>query len=261
MVDARYCRLRAASTDDVGDIASLSSQTFGERDGGGVEVVAHSVARWRETRSPVITARDDAGRFLGYAMVKPNRAGEDWRLDGQVAVLTHLAVAPEARGKGVGSALLERAVKTTRMLGWARVMAQVPVNLDNWYHERGWTVHPRGALLAWVEPWLPRDDRWYPELPTKAFSPLLFLAYRPDYPRIVTMELSSERPLMEISVPVDRGTLDVDEALGRTASAEILRHPQLVDILPPALVSMITEAPGVRRTTRASPHAQLGRLD
>lgn len=252
MPDAGMWRLRAAGEHDVDAISDLSLRTFGDEDGGDRAQVAHSVVNWRETRSPVVVARDDGGHFMGYAMVKPNRANDDWRIDGQVAVLTHLAVMPEHRGAGVGSALLERAVKTTRMLGWARLMAQVPPNLVRWYARRGWNVRPAGELLAWVEPWLARDDLWHPEFPSQAFSPLLFLEHRDDYPHLATLELSSDPPLLEFTVPVSPEAEDPYATLEQAVPEILLREPSLIRMLPPALVEMIAETPGLSKSARST---------
>lgn len=252
MSDNDPWRLRAAGHADIDDISDLSLSVFGEQDGADREVVAHSVANWRETRSPLVVARDADGHFLGYATGKPNRAGDFWRIDGQVAVLTHVAVAPEVRGSGVGSALLERAVKTMRMLGWARVMAQIPSHLVEWYGQRGWTVRPANEMLAWIEPWLPRDDFWYPELPSRAFSPLLFMAHRYDYPRLATLELGSDRPLLEVPVPLGHNDESTELMLGHAVATALLRQLSLVRTLPPALIEMIAETPGLAKSARRS---------
>lgn len=97
------------------------------------------------------------------------------------------------RTAGAGSALLERSVKTLRMLGWDRVMAQIPQQLVSWYRKRGWTVTERGETIAWVEPWIPSDAMWAPDLAPRAFSPLLSMIPREDYPYLATLESTSLR--------------------------------------------------------------------
>ncbi len=252
-------RLRAAGPDDVAEISQLSRRTFGDDDGASVEIVAHQVATWRSTRSAAIVVRDDAGAFAGYAMAHPNRAGDVWRSDGQVAVLTHIAVVPGMRAAGAGSALLERAVKTLRLLGWGQAMAQIPEQLVEWYRGRGWRVFGSGETLAWVEPWIASDSKWAPDLAAREFSPLLSMIPREDYPYLATIELGPGRPLMEVVVPASSNHDDLENRLCLAAAIEIARKPALARTLPRGLVEEIAATraipASIRRTIRASLHS------
>ncbi|KQQ20518.1 hypothetical protein ASF48_07720 [Rathayibacter sp. Leaf299] len=249
--------LHAAGMRDVDDVSELSLETFGEKDGANRLEVAHSVANWRERRSPRIVARGDDGHFMGYAIVNPNRGGDFWRTDGQVAILTHVAVAAEFQGDGVGSALLERAVRTARMLGWARLMAQIPSGLVSWYRSRGWIVQPERELLAWVEPWVESDDHWHPELPSRAFSPVLYLEHCDDYPHVATLQLREEPPILEVSFPAGRDSETTEALLGQAIATALLERLSLARRLPPALVETLAETPGLPSSCRRMLLAEL----
>jgi len=249
-------RVRAAGPDDAVEISEFSRQTFGDHDGASVETVAHQVATWRNTRSAAIVVRDDAGAFAGYAMAHPNRAGDVWRLDGQVAVLTHIAVVPGMRATGAGSALLERSVKTLRLLGWDHAMAQIPEQLVEWYRNRGWAVFGSGETLAWVEPWIASDKKWAPDRAAGEFSPLLSIIPREDYRYLATIELGSGRPLMEVVVP-SGPSHDLDSRLGLAAAMEIAQNPALARTLPRALVEEIAATPTVPASIRRAIRTQL----
>lgn len=58
----------------------------------------------------------DAGALVGYAMVEPSSPSYTWRLEA-TATLETLVVLPEARGRGVGAGLLERAREEARAAG------------------------------------------------------------------------------------------------------------------------------------------------
>jgi GNAT superfamily N-acetyltransferase len=243
-------QVHAAGPDDVTEISELSLRTFGDEDGASVRTVAHQVATWRDSRSAAIVARDRTGVFAGYAMAHPNRAGDVWRPDGQVAVLTHVAVVPELRTAGAGSALLERSVKTLRMLGWDRVLAQIPEQLVAWYRKRGWAVAERGETIAWVEPWIPSDSTWAPDLAPRAFSPLLSMIPREDYPYLAALEIGANRPLLEVVVPASSRRDDLDYRLGLAAAQAIAREPTLARVLPRALVEELAATPNIPANVR-----------
>jgi hypothetical protein len=247
--------VRAAGPDDVVEISEFSRHIFGDDDGASVETVAHQVATWRDSRSAAIVVRDGAGVFAGYAMAHPNRAGDVWRPDGQVAVLTHIAVVTGMRAAGAGSALLERSVTTLRLLGWDRAMAQIPEQLVPWYRNRAWSVSQSGETLAWVEPWIASDSGWAPDLAAGEFSPLLSMMPRDDYPYLATIELGPGRPLMEVVVRPSSRRDDLDYR--RAAAVEIAERPALARTLPRALVEEIAATRGIPVSVRRAIRTQL----
>jgi len=247
--------VRAAGRGDVVEISEFSRQVFGDADGASVETIAHQVETWRETGSAAIVIRTDAGEFVGYAMAHPNRAGDVWRFGGQVAVLTQVAVVPGMRAAGAGSALLERSVKTLRLLGWDRVLAQIPEQLVTWYRNRGWKVFESDETLAWVEPWVASDVDWAPELPAGEFSPLLSMIPREDYRYLAKIELGPGRPLMEVVVPPGRDGLE--RRLGLAAATEISQRPALVRTLPRGLVEDIAATPTIPASISRAIRSQL----
>src|SRR3954471_4712632 len=63
-------------------------------------------ARWLDEDALVLVARN-GGRAVGYAFVTLGESDSStWQLEGRTAELESLAVLPEARGAGVGAALL-----------------------------------------------------------------------------------------------------------------------------------------------------------
>ena len=82
--------------------------------------------RWRRRRAyyekqlaepgafVIIAERD--GRPVGYALVAPSRPSQTWALD-RTAMLETISVLPEARGGGVGAALVARAREELRAAG------------------------------------------------------------------------------------------------------------------------------------------------
>jgi ribosomal protein S18 acetylase RimI-like enzyme len=64
----------------------------------------------------VLIAESDGGP-VGYAMVQLRGPEETWATGDRVAELETLAVLPEHRGKGIGSALVERMHEELRRLG------------------------------------------------------------------------------------------------------------------------------------------------
>jgi ribosomal protein S18 acetylase RimI-like enzyme len=61
------------------------------------------------TMLAAVPAGDPAGPPLGYAMLMPSPVGATWDLGERIGEVESLSVAPEARGRGLGSALLEAA--------------------------------------------------------------------------------------------------------------------------------------------------------
>ena len=114
-------------------------------------------------------AAREGGRWVGAAAAAHDAPGLDW-FDGRrdVAVLQDIRVAPEARGRGVGAALL-RAVE-----GWAidRGARRMKVETQNvnagacrFYARQGFVL---GAIHRFAYPDLPGEARllWYKDLPS-----------------------------------------------------------------------------------------------
>ena len=55
----------------------------------------------------VLVARDGDGRAIGYALVTVNPASATWREPRRAGLVESLAILPDARGAGVGRALIE----------------------------------------------------------------------------------------------------------------------------------------------------------
>ena len=68
----------------------------------------------REGAFALIAEKD--ARAVGYAMVEPASPSQSWRVEA-AATLETLLVLPEARGSGIGSALLERVKAEVRSAG------------------------------------------------------------------------------------------------------------------------------------------------
>jgi len=83
------------------------------------------VAEWfaaRGERFPGLVAEsDDGGRVVGWASISPFHSRPGWA----PTVENALYVAPKARGKGVGAALLERLVEETAGAGHRVIVARV----------------------------------------------------------------------------------------------------------------------------------------
>jgi GNAT superfamily N-acetyltransferase len=78
-------------------------------------------ARWLDEDALVLVARD-GGRAVGYAFATLDESDSStWLLEGRTAELESLAVLPEARGAGVGAALLAAVREQLRALGVRRI--------------------------------------------------------------------------------------------------------------------------------------------
>jgi predicted N-acetyltransferase YhbS len=235
-------RLRAAGPADIAEISELSLAEFGPADGATPARAQRTISTWRETKTAIVVARDPDGRFLGYALGAPNTVNNFARSEGQVAVLTHVAVVPAARGLGVGTALVERAVKTLRMFGYSRIFAQIRANLVDWYDQRGWTVGPARQTKTWIEPFIPQDAAWHPdEFEPGEFSPILLLGHLEQYPHLAELTVGSDEPLAEAAFTVVPDGEESMQRAGEAIGLEIARHPGLAEQLPWALVAMLSE--------------------
>lgn len=64
-----------------------------------------------------LVARDAQGTALGYALVTVNPASATWREPATIGLVESLSVLPEARGRGIGEALLERVAQELAAIG------------------------------------------------------------------------------------------------------------------------------------------------
>jgi len=244
-------RLRAAAPSDADDVIALSIDTFRAEHAPSQQAFYERQAGWREDKAPTVVARDGDGAFLGYAYSCPNQAGDFERTDGQVAVLTQVAVVPDARGRGVGAALVSRSLKTLRMLGYSIASAQMQIDVAPWYARQGWTVYPPGHVKAWIEPHIAQDDAWHPDLPAGSFSPVLTINRLPDYPVLAEIQLTSDKPLLEAVYP---GARDEDSNTRRGLDAiveRVLSDPSNARHISPALAAMMIATPGIPADLRA----------
>lgn len=243
-------RIRAGSPDDAAAIVELGQREFGREDVPSVAAVTREMATWTERKAPIIVARDGAGTFLGYAYCKPNQEGLTMRPAGQVAVLTHVAVTESARGKGVGTALVQRATKTLRMLGFTTIHAQMQESVGPWYQALGWTVHQPGEVKAWVEPHIAQDDQWHEDLPPGSFSPILIVALLERYPCLAELHVKEERPILDVVFAAKGDYEKTAETGGRALAAKIAADLTIVRRVPPALALMLAEQSGIEPIAR-----------
>jgi GNAT superfamily N-acetyltransferase len=77
-------------------------------------------ARWLSADGALLLiAQDERGRALGYAVVRPHDEPEEtYAASDAMAELETLAVAPGARDRGVGRALLDAAREGCARRGW-----------------------------------------------------------------------------------------------------------------------------------------------
>jgi GNAT superfamily N-acetyltransferase len=75
--------------------------------------------RWLgDPRAFVLVARDDDGRTVGYALVRPEGPPSTWQEPRRPALLETLSIAPGARGNGIGAALIARVREECRREGF-----------------------------------------------------------------------------------------------------------------------------------------------
>lgn len=217
-------RIRPLAATDVDDVA-----TAGRLDRG---ALLAEVTSWQQHKSPTVVARTTDGEFVGFARATPNEVETGPRPEGQVAELTHLFVAAEQRGKGAGTALVERALKTLRLLGFARVVAAVNGATADWLAARDWQVLPEGRALAWIEPFIPRDDLWHADARSGSFSPLLAMPVPKNRPLQAWMRLADSPPLIDAQYD-PRG--DADAHAVAAITAVLVEQPEALESLPPLL--------------------------
>ncbi len=244
-------RIRPAAEGDIDFVASLSAIEFGAETGFRHQAL-DEVESWRWRKSPTLAAKID-GEFAGFARCKPNEVQDPPhpRIEGQVAVLVQVAVLPEFRGLGVGSALIARATKTLRMLGFSKVVAQFQPALAGWYEAQGWTVLPVNHGHVWIEPHIQRDDDWYPDLPARAFSPVLRMSHLARYPQQAFLSLGDDEPI--VLAEYDAGLhgqfelIASEHALGEAIVADDHAWDRIPDALMEAILASPIASPILRR--------------
>jgi GNAT superfamily N-acetyltransferase len=117
----------------------------------------------RVDRTMVLVA-EDGGRILGTATIEMDRTvgDDDEELPSDTAILRMLGVLPEARGRGVGRALVERALEMARERGKLVVGLRTTPAMT--------TAHRLYESMGFVRD--PENDMEYPEVS--------LLAYRVD---------------------------------------------------------------------------------
>jgi GNAT superfamily N-acetyltransferase len=217
-------RIRPLAATDVDEVVAASDIDRG--------TLLADVSSWQQQKAPTVVARTLDGAFVGFARARPNEVEPSPRTEGQVAELTHLFVVAEQRGMGAGTALVERVLKTVRLLGFARVVAAVNQQTADWLAAHGWDVLPADRALAWVEPFIPRDDLWHPDARSGSFSPLLAMPYSKNRPVQAWMRLADAPPLIDAQYD-PRGDADAHAVTAITAA--LVADPEALESLPPLL--------------------------
>ncbi len=101
------------------------------------------------TMLAAVPREDPAATPLGYAVLLPGAAGATWDLGDQVGEIESLAVAPGARGRGVGAALLEAARERFRAQGiefWSVAVVEANEGAVRLYERAGFGPYYRHLL-------------------------------------------------------------------------------------------------------------------
>lgn len=101
------------------------------------------------TMLAAVPAADEEGPPLGYAMLLPNKAGSTWDLGDRVGEVESLAVAPAARGRGVGTALLDASREHFRGAGiefWSVAVVEANSSAIGLYERSGFGSYYRHLL-------------------------------------------------------------------------------------------------------------------
>ncbi len=120
-------RLRSASLDDLPHITAtyresvLNGTASYEITPPSEEEMAGRFEAIREKAYPYIVAEDAEGAFLGYAYASSFRTRPAYRW----MVEDSIYLAPEARGRGVGSLLLNALVESCQTLGFRQMIAVI----------------------------------------------------------------------------------------------------------------------------------------
>lgn len=133
-------RIREAISDDLPALGKLFDEyrQFYRLPSEAEKATAYLKARLTARESLVLIAADEAGQLLGFTQLYPTWCS---LLAGPVYVLYDLYVAPEARRRGVGRALLKAAAERGRRDGKLRMTlstAKTNVDAQSVYESLGW---------------------------------------------------------------------------------------------------------------------------
>ena len=106
------------------------------------------------TMLAAVPAGEPGAAPLGYAVLRPSGVGPTWDLGERVGEVESLSVAPEARGRGVGTALLEAARERFRAQGiefWSVAVVEANEGAVRMYERAGFRPYYR-SLLGRIEP-------------------------------------------------------------------------------------------------------------
>jgi L-amino acid N-acyltransferase YncA len=115
--------IRPAQAGDAEAVAAIYNHGIAERQAT-FETRArrlHDVAAWLDEGRPFLVATDDDGEVLGFARVSPYSVRKAYAGVGEHGVY----VAPEARGRGVGKALLEALAEAAEAAGYHKLTSRV----------------------------------------------------------------------------------------------------------------------------------------
>jgi ribosomal protein S18 acetylase RimI-like enzyme len=101
------------------------------------------------TMLAAVPAGETGAAPLGYAALMPNPVGPTWDLGGQVGEIESLVVAPEARGRGIGTALIEAARERFRARGlayWSVAVVEANAGAVELYERAGFNPYYRQLL-------------------------------------------------------------------------------------------------------------------
>ena len=133
-------RIREAISDDLPALGKLFDEyrQFYQLPTDVEKATAYLKARLRAGESVVLTAADEAGELLGFTQLYPTWCS---LLAGPVYVLYDLYVAPQARRRGVGRALLKAAAQRGQRDGKLRMTlstAKTNADAQSVYESLGW---------------------------------------------------------------------------------------------------------------------------
>jgi len=124
-VSTRPFQIRPATPDDLDHLCELAGQLLTNIRAEGTTDDARRVFRYimtAEDRGLIVVAEHTKGGLCGYAY-----AGYEWRAEfcGETMDIVALFVAPQWRGKGVGSGLIASLLENAKQRGIRRISAEV----------------------------------------------------------------------------------------------------------------------------------------
>ncbi len=162
MTGAASISIRVADSTEYAAIGALTEQVYvgeGHTEAGSDYVAELRDVAARAAETDVLVATDPLGQLLGaVALALPGSAYAELGGPGE-AEFRMLAVAPEARGRGVGRALVAACVARARAAGCARMVLSTQAEMAAAHRlygtvgfrrapERDWRPYPELTLLA-----------------------------------------------------------------------------------------------------------------